>query len=229
MNSEKVGEFIKNIRIKNNLTQKEFADKYSVTYQAVSKWENGKNLPDITLLREIAKDFNLEISEILDGEFKDKKNKKINIKYFIITIIFLIVITSLIFYFTKDKSFEFKTIKSSCNDFEVSGSLAYDSNKSSIYISNINYCGNEKNTYKELTCNLYEKNNDTIKEISSCDKKTNVTLDEYLKNIKFNVENFSKTCKNYTKDSLYLEINAYDNDNNIKTYKIPLSLDDNCK
>ena len=50
MDQEKIGKFIKDLRIKNNLTQKEFADKYNVTYQAVSKWENGKNMPDLSLL-----------------------------------------------------------------------------------------------------------------------------------------------------------------------------------
>ena len=47
MDQEKIGNFIKEIRKKNNLTQKDLADKYNVTYQAVSKWENGKNMPDI--------------------------------------------------------------------------------------------------------------------------------------------------------------------------------------
>jgi len=229
MNSEKVGEFIKNIRISNKLTQKEFADKYSVTYQAVSKWENGKNLPDISLIYEIAKDFNIEVTDILDGEIKDKKdNKKIKKYIIIFSILLTIIIIGIIFIINNNKSYEFKTIESNCNDFKVSGSLAYDNNKSSLYISNINYCGNENNTYTKLTCNLYEKNNTTIKEISSCESKDNITLKEYLKNVKFNIENFSKTCNNYKDDSLYLEINAYSDDNNFKTYKIPLSLMDNC-
>lgn len=44
MNQEKLGKFIKDIRKKHNLTQKQLADKYNVTYQAVSKWENGISL-----------------------------------------------------------------------------------------------------------------------------------------------------------------------------------------
>ncbi len=55
MDQEKIGNFIKEIRTKNNLTQKQFADKYNVTYQAVSKWENGKNMPDVALIKQIAK------------------------------------------------------------------------------------------------------------------------------------------------------------------------------
>ena len=60
MDQEKFGKFIKEIRKNNNLTQKQLADKYGVTYQAVSKWENGKNMPDIMLIKQMSKDFNIE-------------------------------------------------------------------------------------------------------------------------------------------------------------------------
>ena len=53
MDQEKFGNLIKKIRLDNNLTQKEFADKYNVTYQAVSKWENGKNMPDTLLIKKM--------------------------------------------------------------------------------------------------------------------------------------------------------------------------------
>ena len=65
MNQEKIGKLIKEIRKQNNLTQKEFADKYGVTYQAVSKWETGKNIPDISLIKEISRDFNINIEDII--------------------------------------------------------------------------------------------------------------------------------------------------------------------
>ncbi len=78
MNQDKIGNFIKSIRLDNNLTQKEFADKFGVTYQAVSKWENGKNIPDISILKQICDEYNIDINEILNGE-KSKKRKKIYI------------------------------------------------------------------------------------------------------------------------------------------------------
>ena len=93
MNPEKVGQFIKKIRKKNNLTQAELADKYGITYQAVSKWENGINLPDLSLIRQMSKDFNISIEDILDGELITKKKKK---KIQIIIIASLIFIISLI-------------------------------------------------------------------------------------------------------------------------------------
>lgn len=70
MDQEKFGKLIKEIRKKNNLTQKQFADKYNVTYQAVSKWENGLNMPDTSLIRQISKDFNISLDELFDGKYK---------------------------------------------------------------------------------------------------------------------------------------------------------------
>ena len=75
MDQEKIGKLIKEIRQKNNLTQKQFADKYGITYQAVSKWENGKNMPDVSLLKQISKDFKVNIEDLLEGNISPKKKK----------------------------------------------------------------------------------------------------------------------------------------------------------
>ena len=63
MDQKKFGEFIKDLRKKHNLTQKDLADKYNVTYQAVSKWENGINLPDISLIKQICEDYNINLND----------------------------------------------------------------------------------------------------------------------------------------------------------------------
>ena len=84
MDQEKIGNFIKEIRTKNNLTQKQFADKYNVTYQAVSKWENGKNMPDVALIKQISKDFNISLEEIYNGERNINKKKNNFIVYIIL-------------------------------------------------------------------------------------------------------------------------------------------------
>ena len=93
MDQEKIGKFIKDLRIKNNLTQKAFADKYNVTYQAVSKWENGKNMPDLSLLKEICKDFDVSLDDLINGEKSVKKSYK---KYVIICIIFIVIVLFLV-------------------------------------------------------------------------------------------------------------------------------------
>ena len=73
MEQEKIGKFIKKLRKENNLTQKDLADKLGVTYQAVSKWENGKNIPDIMILKQISKEFNVNIDDLLEGRHTKKK------------------------------------------------------------------------------------------------------------------------------------------------------------
>ena len=88
MDQEKIGNFIKEIRTKNNLTQKQFADKYNVTYQAVSKWENGKNMPDVALIKQISKDFNISLEEIYNGERNINKKKNNFIVYIILSVVF---------------------------------------------------------------------------------------------------------------------------------------------
>ena len=68
----KQGEFIKNARRKQGLTQKQLADKLNVSDKVISKWEVGDSFPDYTLLPELAKLLNVEINEILNGEFQQK-------------------------------------------------------------------------------------------------------------------------------------------------------------
>ena len=139
MSQEEFGKLIKRIRKENNLTQKDLAEKYNVTYQAVSKWENGKNMPDISLIKQISKDFNITIEDMIDGNYnptKENTKKEIDIKNLII-IFSVVLITGLIILITSiNKGFEFKIITSDCNDFDISGSMSYDNNKSVIYINN---------------------------------------------------------------------------------------------
>lgn len=68
MNNDKVGNFIKELRLEKGLTQKELADKLYITSMAVSKWERGLSCPDISLLDDLSKILDVSIIEILRGE-----------------------------------------------------------------------------------------------------------------------------------------------------------------
>jgi len=232
MNQEKFGKFIKEIRKKNNLTQKQLAEKYNVTYQAVSKWENGKNMPDTSLIKQMSKDFGITLEELFDGELKEnKKNQKNWILIISLFASIIIIITLILFLNSKNSDFEFKTLSSNCENFNISGNIAYNDNKTSIYITNIKYCGgNDQELYKEIECILYESNKDIDKKISSYsyNKTENITLEEFLQTVTFSVDNYSKTCKDFSENSLFLSINAKDNNDKITTYKIPLSLNQSC-
>ncbi len=230
MNQKKVGELIKKLRKDNHLTQAEFAEKYGITYQAVSNWEHGKNLPDIALLKQIADDFNVSIDELLGNE---KKPLKKNNNYLIIGVIFAVVLIILfIIYLNKHNDFEFRTLSANCSNFKISGSISYNKDKTSIYINNINYCdtSNEKK-YVKIECILYEKYNNIEKQISTSNYQSDTTikLEEYLKNVEFTIDNYDRICKMYTSDNLYLRINATDINNKTETYQIPLLLNDTCK
>ena len=235
MNQENFGKFIKEIRKRNNLTQKQLADKYNVTYQAVSKWENGKNMPDTLLIKQMSEDFDISLEEMFEGKINPYKNnhKKTNNKILIILLInfILILILLLINLNWNNSDFSFKTLSSNCDSFNISGNIAYNDKKSSIYISNIKYCGGSDNTeYEEIECVLYESNKDIEKKISSYNysEEKNITLEEFLKTVTLTVNDYKKICKEYSENSLYLLINAKDNSGKTTTYKIPLTLEKSC-
>lgn len=227
MNQEKIGNLIKELRIKSNLTQAEFAQKYNVSFQAVSKWETGKSIPDIFLLKQICKDYNISIENILDGEI-NKKNKKIVVVTCIIIIILLMLIIYLVM--NKNNNFEFKTISTSCSNFNIYGSIAYNNNKSHLHLSNINYCGGEDNNYYvKIECTLYEQKSDVIKVLERFDyNDSSIKLEDFLKDIQFDLDDFSTNCKKYDNNTLYLEINATLENGQTTNYKVPLSLKDSC-
>lgn len=223
MDQEKIGKIIKDIRVRNNLTQADLANKYNVTYQAVSKWENGKNIPDISILKQMSKDFNIDINDLLGGE---NSKKKIKYSYYIIGIIVVLFVVLFVLIFTHNEDFVFKTLTTTCDNFTIKGSISYNKDKSSIYISNIKYCGKEDNTlYDSISSTLYESHNDVTRKIEEykSESKSSITLDEYLNEIEFAIDNFESSCKTFSSNNLYIEIQASKDDKAI-TYKIPLSL-----
>lgn len=68
----KFGKFIKQLRSENNMTQKQLAEKLFITDKAVSKWERGLSMPDVSLLSSIADIFGVTVSELLNGERDDE-------------------------------------------------------------------------------------------------------------------------------------------------------------
>ena len=71
----KFSEQIKDLRTREKLTQEQFAEKLNITRQAVSNWENDRNLPDIEMLILIAQNFHISLDElILGGNDMDEVN-----------------------------------------------------------------------------------------------------------------------------------------------------------
>ena len=79
MNQQKIGEFLKDLRNDKGLTQEQLAEHFYVSSRTVSRWETGRNMPDVEMLIELADFYDVEIREIIDGERKsenmDNENK----------------------------------------------------------------------------------------------------------------------------------------------------------
>ncbi len=231
MDQERIGKTIKEIRIKNNLSQKEFADKYNVTYQAVSKWENGKNIPDLSILKRICSDNNITIEELLEGKPLEKQTKKIlPLIIAIILTISLITGVTLIINHKNNETFEFKTLSSNSKEFKLTGSIAYNKDKTSIFITDVSYNGEDKKTeYKSIKSTLYEIEGKTKKEIGTYNKTFLITLESFLTGMTYNIDNHASICKEYTEESLLIEILATDKQDKIIKYEIPITISENCQ
>lgn len=68
MDTIKIGNFLRELRKEKNLTQEQLADVFNVSARTVSRWETGSNMPDISILVEIADYYDLDVREILNGE-----------------------------------------------------------------------------------------------------------------------------------------------------------------
>ena len=78
MDQKKIGSFLKELRKEKGLTQEQVAVTFNVTNRTVSRWETGSNMPDISLLIDIAEFYDVDVREIIDGERKsDNMDKEI--------------------------------------------------------------------------------------------------------------------------------------------------------
>lgn len=75
MDQEKIGRFISELRKEKGLTQDGLAELFYVTRKSVSRWENGKTLPDVSILKDLARLFDVSLEELLDGQRIEKKEK----------------------------------------------------------------------------------------------------------------------------------------------------------
>lgn len=76
MNQQKVGQFLKTLRSQKSITQAELAEVLGVSNRSISRWENGTTMPDFDLVIELAKYYEVEVGEILDGERKNNMDSK---------------------------------------------------------------------------------------------------------------------------------------------------------
>ena len=74
MDQIKIGKFIAECRKKNNLTQMQLAEKLNITDRAISKWENGKAMPDSSIMLDLCNELKISVNELLSGEMIEINN-----------------------------------------------------------------------------------------------------------------------------------------------------------
>ena len=74
MDQVKIGKFIAECRKKENLTQMQLAEKLGITDRAISKWENGKSLPDSSIMLELCDTLKITVNDLLCGEEINMEN-----------------------------------------------------------------------------------------------------------------------------------------------------------
>ena len=78
INQKKIGAFIAKCRKEKKLTQSELAEKLNVTDRSISNWENGRNMPDLSLFKPLCQELGITINDLMSGEKinKDKYQEK---------------------------------------------------------------------------------------------------------------------------------------------------------
>lgn len=77
MDSQKIGAFLRELRKEKNLTQEQLAEILGVSGRTVSRWETGSNMPDLSIMIELADYYDIDIKELLNGERKSEMDKEL--------------------------------------------------------------------------------------------------------------------------------------------------------
>ncbi len=140
MDQIKIGKFIAECRKKNNLTQMQLAEKLNITDRAISKWENGKGMPDSSIMMDLCNELGISVNELLSGEriemkeynkkaeenlfelnkSNEKKNKIINYIVIITIVLIIISVVELFFVIIQLKKVQLETtLNQAQNTYEL--------------------------------------------------------------------------------------------------------------
>ncbi len=72
MDQRKIGAFLKQLRMEQGITQEQLAERFYVSNRTVSRWETGSNLPDLSMLVELAEFYDVDLRELVNGQRKEQ-------------------------------------------------------------------------------------------------------------------------------------------------------------
>jgi len=235
MDNKKIGEFILQLRKEKGVSQEEVANSIFITRQAISKWEQGKSIPDAEKLKLLSDYFNVTINEMLAGKHlknehvndiqlemyksKNKLKKKLNLS---IIMILIIIIAFLGFYFltTYNSIKIYKVGSDSKNVFITNGLFIITKNKIYFNLGTIHNKTDKKildiELYYHDEYNDYEK----IYYCRNCSDYEVVLYDFYGYDAYFDTKNLIKTIE---KRKMYVDIILEDNSK--ETLKLDITKD----
>lgn len=178
MNQEKIGKYIAKKRKERKLTQQELAEILGVTNRAISNWENGKNMPDLSLFKPLCQELDISINELMSGEQIDKKNyidvleenvvnmvsnleikRKRKTKFLLISlitvIILFIIVRCVYFNYEIDVNYDNRVMVCEIKERELTFTINGQSTLNTYYTSK--EIGNEQIYFFHSTINLYNK------------------------------------------------------------------------
>ena len=236
MDNKKIGNLIASLRKAKGLTQQELGDMVGIGFRAVSKWERGITMPDISIINDLSKILGITSDELLSGEVKEinipKENKKssktIKITISILTTIILIITSITIYLNNKTYMYEITHIDGA--DYHIEGEVIFKKNKMSLTINKLMFLDNKfsstiiKNYSYEIYSEEkylfgygYDPNAKTIKE--------NLTIEEFSENFRINSHvNIELKRKEIIEKTITLTINFFDKENQIITKEIKCTL-----
>ena len=226
MQLEVIGKFIAKLRREKSLTQKALGEILNVESKTISKWERGKYAPDIMVLKDLSKIFEISIEEILEGKRKEIEHldqsqiiKDMKIKHCIITIIIVftvIIIFSVILVLKNNEQFIIKyfTNTNSLN-YDLAGKIIYNKNKTIYIFGDFVYTDDKVGTDNEIKI-LNSKisliiNNDVIY-TSYKEYYESIPLRVAVGNFQINIEEKNKLYKEGDNISIRIEFKDIYND-----------------
>lgn len=176
----KSGEFIAGLRKERGMTQQELASLVGIGDKTISKWERGINVPDVIMLKKIADIFDVDISEILNGERNAKispkivkmyENKTIRYTTFCCIGLFFVILFALLIYFCNNfDKFKVYRFKGSGENYELTGNIYQVSNKYKMVVDDFYVYDTSK--YDKLKIDSYKLSiylgNEVVYTISEC-------------------------------------------------------------
>ena len=250
MDQRKIGKLIEKYRKQKKLTQKELANRLGVSNTAVSKWETGNNLPDISMLEPLSDVLEVDILELLKSQksshedtskkfVKVKKHKLYKVILFIIAFISTICITNTITYSKanhkltnyKKKETEVYSISTPVDsDIYLSGYIIFNDKNNLVILEQLMIADEEKldiEKVKEVSISILVNDEILLSRKKSIEKENYKTINELVLDMNNRIYKPTLNLKERKNDELSISIGIVFKNNETRTITSKIILNGN--